>query len=215
MSLQCGIFGLPNVGKSTCLNALSQVVIATASNYPFCTIEPNRSKVPVPDTRLEELTRLINPKNTLPTTVEFVDIAGLVAGASKGEGLGNKFLSHVREVDALVHVVRCFEDEEVIHVAGQVNPVDDMETIETELILSDIERVEKLLTKQTKLAKSGDKTAKIGQALLEKVKEHLDQSQLLRKVEWTSEEFQQLKTLAIFNLEAYVVFSECLGRGIS
>jgi GTP-binding protein YchF len=201
MSLQCGIFGLPNVGKSTCLNALSQVIIATASNYPFCTINPNRSKVPVPDARLVDLANIVQTERTVPTTVEFVDIAGLVAGASKGEGLGNQFLSHIREVDALVHVVRCFEDPEIIHVSGEVHPLNDIETIETELILSDMERVEKLIKNQSKQVKAGDKTAKLAEALLLKVKEYLDQGRLLRKIEWQPEEYKQLKLWQFLTLK--------------
>ncbi|MCC7152452.1 MAG: redox-regulated ATPase YchF, partial [Rubrivivax sp.] len=159
MSLKCGIVGLPNVGKSTLFNALTQAGIA-AENYPFCTIEPNVGVVELPDPRLAALAAIVKPERVVPAIVEFVDIAGLVAGASQGEGLGNQFLSHIRETDAIVNVVRCFEDDNVIHVAGRVDPVADIEVIQTELCLADLATVEKSLTRYTKVAKAGgDKEA--------------------------------------------------------
>ena len=155
MSLKCGIVGLPNVGKSTLFNALTRAGIA-AENYPFCTIEPNTGVVEVPDPRLKALAQIVQPERTVPAIVEFVDIAGLVAGASKGEGLGNQFLAHIRETDAIVNVVRCFEDPNVIHVAGRVDPIADIEVIQTELCLADLATVEKALQRYTKAAKSGN-----------------------------------------------------------
>jgi len=168
MALHCGIVGLPNVGKSTIFNALTRASIA-AENYPFCTIDPNVGVVPMPDTRLDNLARLVNPERILPTTIEFVDIAGIVAGASKGEGLGNKFLAHIRETNAIAHVVRCFDDEDVIHVSGSVDPLADMEVINTELLLADLPTVEKNLLKTTKASKSGNKEELAKKNILEKV----------------------------------------------
>ncbi|RZA29642.1 MAG: redox-regulated ATPase YchF, partial [Proteobacteria bacterium] len=156
MSLQCGIVGLPNVGKSTLFNALTKAGIP-AENYPFCTIEPNVGVVEVPDERLDALAAIVKPERVLHATVEFVDIAGLVAGASKGEGLGNQFLAHIRETDAIVNVVRCFEDDNVIHVSGKVDPIDDIEVIQTELALADMNAVEKAIHRENKKARSGDK----------------------------------------------------------
>ena len=159
MGIKCGIVGLPNVGKSTLFNALTEAGIA-AENFPFCTIEPNAGIVSIPDPRLDALSEIVKPQNTIPTTMEFVDIAGLVAGASKGEGLGNQFLANIRETDAIAHVVRCFEDDNVIHVANTINPASDIEIINTELALSDLETVDKALDKVSRVAKSGDKDAR-------------------------------------------------------
>ncbi len=182
MAIKCGIVGLPNVGKSTLFNALTQAEIP-AENYPFCTIDPNVGIVMVPDPRLQELAKIVNPQKTLPTTVEFVDIAGLVAGAASGEGLGNKFLANVRETDAIAHVVRCFDNEDVIHVAGKVDPLDDIEVINTELALADLESVDKQLYKATKNAKSQDKDAIKLRDVLQKMSAHLGDGKPLRTLE--------------------------------
>jgi GTP-binding protein YchF len=178
MSVKCGIVGLPNVGKSTLFNALTEAGIQ-AENYPFCTIDPNVGIVPVPDPRLDRLAEIVKPQKILHTTMEFVDIAGLVAGASKGEGLGNKFLANIRETDAICHVVRCFEDENVVHVSGRVDPVRDIEVINTELALADLETVEKGITRSAKAAKSGEKEARWRLTLLEAVRAHLDTGRLV------------------------------------
>ena len=169
MGFKCGIVGLPNVGKSTLFNALTQAQV-DAQNYPFCTIEPNVGVVPVPDPRLTIIAEIVRPQNVIPTTMEFVDIAGLVAGASKGEGLGNQFLANIRDTHAVAHVVRCFENEDVVHVDGKVDPAHDVEIINTELLLADLESVEKQITKLVRVAKSGDKEAKAMMAVLEKLK---------------------------------------------
>ena len=188
MSLQCGIVGLPNVGKSTLFNALTKAGIA-AENYPFCTIEPNIGIVEVPDLRLAALAAIVKPERIMPATVEFVDIAGLVAGASKGEGLGNQFLANIRETDAIVNVVRCFDDDNVVHVNGKVDPLADIETIETELALADLANVEKQITKTAKLAKSGnDKEASRLLPVLEKCRAQLDQARPIRALGLDAEE---------------------------
>ena len=192
--LKAGIVGLPNVGKSTLFNAITKKNIL-AANYPFATIDPNVGVVTVPDYRLEFLENMYMPERTVPTTYEFTDIAGLVKGASKGEGLGNKFLSHIREVAAIVHVVRCFDDGNVVHVEGSVDPIRDIETINLELIFSDLEVLERRMEKTLKLARSGDKTAKFEYGVMERMKEHLENNLPIRTLETNEDEEAFIKTL--------------------
>ena len=195
MSLQCGIVGLPNVGKSTLYNALTRAT-ATAENYPFCTIEPNVGIVPVPDPRLDRIAAICRPERVVPATVEFVDIAGLVAGASKGEGLGNRFLASVRETRAIAHVVRCFESGDVAHVSGRVSPLDDIETVETELMLADLEQVERARERASKAAKAGDAEARAREALMARAHDHLAAGLALRGLETSPADAARLAALS-------------------
>jgi len=213
MSLKCGIVGLPNVGKSTLFNALTKAGIA-AENYPFCTIEPNVGIVEVPDARLEVLAAIAKPQKIIAAVVEFVDIAGLVAGASKGEGLGNQFLANIRETDAIAHVVRCFQDPNVVHVAGDVNPVSDIETVNTELALADLATVEKQIARSAKLAKAGgDKEAQRLVAALEKVFEVLDAGRPARAAELSREELALIKPLFLLTMKPTVYVANVAEHG--
>ena len=200
MGLSCGVVGLPNVGKSTLFNAITQAG-AESANYPFCTIDPNVGVVEVPDERLDRLVELVKPNSTVPTAFEFVDIAGLVAGASKGEGLGNKFLAHIREVDAIVHVVRCFQDENITHVSGKVDPLSDIQTINLELILADIDSVDRRIDRSRKNLKNGDKKIAQEVEILERVKEALYNDQPARSIELTHDELTLIKDLHLLTLK--------------
>lgn len=209
--MKLGIVGLPNVGKSTLFNAITKAG-AEAANYPFCTIEPNVGVVAVPDERLDRLAKMYNPEKVTPTTIEFVDIAGLVRGASQGEGLGNKFLSHIREVDAIVHVVRCFENENITHVDGSIDPVRDIETINLELIFADMESVERRIERTRKMTKSGEKKYQIELALLERIYENLEKNIPVRSMEFDEEEREYVKQLFLLTSKP-VIYAANISEG--
>nr|MBA2238320.1 redox-regulated ATPase YchF [Lysobacter sp.] len=214
MGIKCGIVGLPNVGKSTLFNALTKAGIA-AANFPFCTIEPNVGVVPVPDPRLNALAEIVKPQKVLPTVIEFVDIAGLVAGAASGEGLGNKFLAHIREVDAITHVVRCFENPDVIHVNNKVDPIADIETIDTELALADLESVDKALQRAERSAKTGDKDAKVRAEVLGRVRAGLDAGTPARALKLSEDDRLQVRDLFLLTLKPVMYVANVLEDGFT
>ena len=214
MGIKCGIVGLPNVGKSTLFNAVTQAQNAAAANYPFCTIDPNVGVVPVPDLRLAALADIVKPEKVLPTTVEFVDIAGLVAGASKGEGLGNKFLAHIRETDAVAHVVRCFVNDDVVHVAGRIDPLADIDVINTELALADLETVERGLQRAEKASKAGDKDAIRLRELLKRMRDHLDAGHPARTLALDAADRPLLHELHLITLKPLMYVANVAENGL-
>ena len=215
MGIKCGIVGLPNVGKSTLFNAVTQAQNAAAANYPFCTIDPNVGVVPVPDLRLAALADIVKPEKVLPTTVEFVDIAGLVAGASKGEGLGNKFLAHIRETDAVAHVVRCFVNDDVVHVAGRIDPLADIDVINTELALADLETVERGLQRAEKASKAGDKDAIRLRELLKRMRDHLDAGHPARTLALDAADRPLLRELHLITLKPLMYVANVAENGFT